>query len=149
MLPASTAATRRRCSGSAGCIQTRWNESILAVRTSGRRRTTRWIANGQPRWTTGSAAGPLSQSGVSPHRLCGPRWRASLHRPPVRRDIVPLMEPPSEDIDRPSDRTRLRPQFVSSLALVAFAILAVGVFAAAWADPVGTWIGDNGDPKLF
>lgn len=59
------------------------------------------------------------------------------------------MELPSEDLDRPSYRTRFRPQLVSSVVLVACAILAVVVFAGAWANPAGAWIGDNGDPKLF
>ena len=63
--------------------------------------------------------------------------------------MVPLMEPKSGDADLPSSLTRFGPQVVSSVALVAFAILAVSVFAGAWANPAGAWIGDNGDPKLF
>lgn len=59
------------------------------------------------------------------------------------------MEPRSGDASPQLNRTRFRPRLVSSLAFLAFVILAVSVFAGAWANPAGAWIGDNGDPKLF
>lgn len=35
------------------------------------------------------------------------------------------------------------------VALLIYALLAVGVFSSAWVDPAGSWIGSPKDPKLF
>ena len=48
--------------------------------------------------------------------------------------------------DKRSHRARLT---LVAVALLVYSILAVAVFAGAWVNPTGAWIGDNKDPKLF
>jgi hypothetical protein len=51
--------------------------------------------------------------------------------------------------DPPDADQRLNHTHLWWVALLVYSILAVAVFAGAWANPAGAWIGDNKDPKLF
>jgi hypothetical protein len=60
------------------------------------------------------------------------------------------MEPESKAADPPSQGLRIRRQLpLTWVALLIYSLVAVAVFAGAWTDPAGAWIGDNKDPKLF